>query len=72
MIYILTQVKVGDLYCQKTLVEQFSYTAIREQDSNLGKFFQDFTFSIDFLSNMDGNLLSRVDLKDKKEYLVAF
>ena len=49
--YVLLQSNVGDLYCQKTIMEEFALQYIKENsDGNiLAKVYLDFCSAVDYL-----------------------
>ena len=76
--YVLLQTGIGDLYCQKTILEEFALQYIRENsDGNiLAKVYLDFLSAVDYLQSLDKQQLQEADSSgDKKkvrEYLRDF
>ena len=52
---MLLQKGIGDLYCQKTILEEFALQYIRENsDGNiLAKVYLDFLSAVDYLQSLD-------------------
>ena len=67
--YVVLQSNVGDLYCQKTLVEEFALQYISENtDGNvLAKVYLDFCSAVDYLHSLD-----REQLRDGPEQGSAY
>ena len=53
--YVLIKSNIGDLYCQKTLLEEFTLRYIKENsDGNLlAKVYLDFITAVEFLQSLD-------------------
>ena len=58
--YVLIQSNVGDLYCQKTILEEFALQYIKNNsDGNiLAKVYLDFISAVDYLQSLDKQMLS--------------
>ena len=70
--YVLSKCDVGDIFCQRTIMDEFIGTYIKEnQDGNsLAKTYIDFTCAVDFLSNINKKMIRDVD--SGREYLREF
>ena len=57
--YILIQSEVGDLFCQRTVLDEFvvSYIKANADGNLLAKVFLDFTSAVDFLQSLDKKML---------------
>ena len=53
--YVLMKSQIGDLYCQRTIMEEFAFQYIKENtDGNLlAKVYLDFISAVDFLQSLD-------------------
>ena len=53
--YVLMKSQIGDLYCQRTMMEEFAFQYIKENsDGNLlAKVYLDFISAVDFLQSLD-------------------
>ena len=62
MRYVLLKTQVGDLYCQKTMLEEFSLEYIKNNtDGNiLAKVYLDFISAVDYIQSLD-----KQSIKDK-------
>ena len=70
--YVLLKSNIGDLYCQKTILEEFALQYIKENtDGNvLAKVYLDFVTAVDYLQSLDKEQLRNTVLG--KEYLCEF
>ena len=72
MRYVLLKTQVGDLYCQKTMLEEFSLEYIKNNtDGNiLAKVYLDFISAVDYIQSLD-----KQSIRDKdgaREYFQEF
>ena len=70
--YVLIKSNIGDLYCQKTLLEGFTLRYIKENsDGNLlAKVYLDFITAVEFLQSLDKEMLT--DCEMGREYIREF
>ena len=70
--YVLSKCDVGDLFCQRTMFEEFisEYISCNQDGNQLAKTYIDFTCAVDFLSNIDKEQIK--DLNTGRTYLREF
>lgn len=72
MRYVLLKCNVGDLFCQRMVLEEFASGYIKQNtDGNLlAKVYIDFINAVDFLQSLDKHKL--VDAQSGREYLLDY
>lgn len=68
------QSKVGDLYCQRMIIDEFALQYVKEgADGNiLNKVYLDFCSAVDYLQSLDREKLQQGDRQLAKAYLREF
>ena len=64
MRYVLIKSEIGDLYCQKTILEEFALQYIKNNgDGNMiAQVYLDFISAVDYLQSLDKNMLRDPEL----------
>jgi len=71
---VIIQSKVGDLYCQRTVIEEFAlqYIKVGSDGNVLAQVYLDFCSAVDYLQSLDRAKLQQPDQMLAKSYLKDF